>query len=116
MKSKARITAEELVNYFSTVRQVGHTTRMIEGVNTNTIIVAHDMNWANNLAEKTDAKCFSLSSVANGNLRGYKIPLVLDNCATLVLLNDLLSEIERLEGQVAKHKLNEEMIKRILKS
>jgi hypothetical protein len=30
------------------------------------------------------------------------------------LLSDLLSEIERLEGQVTKHKLDKEMIKGIL--
>jgi hypothetical protein len=42
------------------------------------------------------------------------MPLVLDNAATFTLLSDLLSEIERLEGQVTKHKLDKEMIKGIL--
>lgn len=114
MKSKAKSIAEELVNYFSVVRQVGHTTRMIEGVDSNSIIVAHGMNWANQLVSKTGARCFTLSSVANGDLRGYNNPLVLDNAATLILLSDLLSDIKRLENEVVKYKMNEEMIKRIL--
>lgn len=114
MKSKAERTAEELVCYFNTARQVGHTTRMLEGVDANSIVVAHDTRFADTLSRKTDAICISLSSIPNGKLRGYSHPLVLDNAATLVLLNDLLVEMKNLREENAKHRMTIEMVKKIL--
>lgn len=113
--------AVELVHYFGTVRQVGHTTRMLEGVNANTIIVTHDQAFADMLDQKTDATCVSLSSLPSGKLRGCNKPLVLDNAATMVLLSDLISVIAGLKDEIkdlrednAKHRMTIEMVKMII--
>ena len=121
MKSKARSIAEELVQYFGTARQVGHTTTMLNGVDANSLVVTHDQNWADSLSKKTDATCISLDSITNGKLRGYNKPLVLDNAATFDLLNRLLTDfvllendMKRLKEEHAKSRMTLGMIKRIM--
>ncbi len=123
MKSKARTIAEEIVQYLGTVRGVGHTTAMLNGVDANSIVVAHTSDWADSLAKKTDAKCISLDSIIDGKLRGHNKPLVLDNAATFELLNRLLTEfvlmgndIKKLKEETAAAKLKLEMIKLVIEN
>lgn len=114
MKTQAQQTAEELVQYFSTVRQVGHTSIMLTGVTDDSVIITHNKQWADNLGSKTDATCIPLYCIPNGRLRGTSKPLVLDNAATLVLLNDLLADIAHLKEENAKHRMTIEMVKKIV--
>lgn len=121
MKSKARNIAEELVQYFGTVRQIGHTTTMLQGVDANSIILTHNQRWADELSKKTDATCVSLNTLIDGKLRGCNKPLVLDNAATFELLSMLVSEFAVLERELkdekekhTKSRITLQMIKRIM--
>lgn len=121
MKSKARNIAEELLQYFSTVRGAGHTTTMLQGVSADSLILTHNAAWADELSKKTDATCIPMSGIIDGKLRGHNKPLVLDNAATIELLNMLVSELAILESKLKaetktceEYRLSLEMIRRIV--
>lgn len=97
MNKTELIAAEEIKRYYGSVRQVGNTTRMLEGADKHTIIVAHSSEHARALAEKSGAIGLSLHKISQHGLRGYNKPLVLDNCATYVLLDALLKKIDELK-------------------
>ncbi len=87
-------TAVELLNYFSSARQVGHTRVMLEGANDKDCIIVDRTIASRHLEGKVGkAKLIALTQIAPGTLAGYKKPLVLDNGALHSLLGELVGTI-----------------------
>jgi hypothetical protein len=96
---------EEIVQYFSATRQVGHTTTMLHGTIDNTepvVIVTHNHEhgrYIQNLTKKSDITT-SIYAITNGTLRGRKSPIVFDNAALHIILSESLEKINLLEDVV----------------
>lgn len=89
---------EELLHYYNTTRQVGHTTTLLENVG-NALVLCGDYTTCK-LFEKQygdkNTKFVSYGSL-DYNLRGMNKPLVIDNYAMMNLLRDSLQALNYLE-------------------
>jgi hypothetical protein len=99
---KIQSILSELLNYFYTTRQCGHTTMLKKGVDSmgheRAIVVApieKSKSWMRRLFPF--AKIYSLSQIGNGELRGKRLPMVLDNSAMTDILQKSLFEITKKE-------------------
>ena len=99
-------TLIELRDYFYSVRNVGHTTAMMEGAkNVDCIVLSHceeGTRFIKSLDYQGDVK--SVHQIGGGKLKGLRKPMVLDNAALVEVLNMALIEIEKQEARVEKVK------------
>src|ERR1035437_2418827 len=87
----------ELLTYYDSARQVGHTHAMLAGgSNSDCMILCVTRSGSDNIDPK---KLVSLGQVNNGRLRGMRKPILIDNHAMYALLSGALCEINALEKQ-----------------
>lgn len=104
-------------DYLATVRQVGHTTTMMEGVkNIDAIVVTHNENMGKTISDPNFQKVtpygdpFILKKRTHGSkiktitiqsdlnkLRGMQLPMVFDNAALYVLFSQASVALDKLE-------------------
>jgi hypothetical protein len=97
-----------IVAYYSTVRQVGNTTMMVEGVNKHLLGFKCDkpvvMIGNGQQGRLFRELCPGADQVSwSGNLeglRGRRQPLAWDNCAILMMADEAAQEIEKLQEEV----------------
>ncbi len=87
-----------ILNYYNINRQVGHTTKMLDGVDSDTIVITHNMHMSNIIKRNKNTKIASINNL--DALRGYNLPIVFDNAAIQVLLEEARKEIVRLTNLV----------------
>jgi hypothetical protein len=102
--NKSYITARNLLMYLDSTRGVGHTTTMLQGAeNTDCLVVGHNHDMYDILKTimggKKNIHFRSLSQVERDGLRGYRMPIVLDNAALYSLLSSLLFEMEKMRDE-----------------
>jgi hypothetical protein len=103
MNTKQKL--KEIIHYYSSTRQVGHTTGMLEGANyvDNPLILVHSTEMGDHIKRRMGAKNVSFVSLNSKSfLRGLKKPLFIDNCAAWVLFKEALHEIQTLEEKIKK--------------
>lgn len=101
MNAKRKL--ETLARYFATTRQAGHTTAMLNGAldTERCQILAPDHRTGGMLQKLApDAAVISMENLDH-ELRGVRLPLVVDNSAMSEILSLALREIERLERVLA---------------
>ena len=110
------ITAQELLTYLHSARQVGHTTTMLEGAkDRDCLVIAHSREWSKELAAKgAHITSLSLTEIERGYLRGLRKPLVLDNAALQELLGDLVGTIAVLRKDIADKENKIRLVRSIL--
>jgi hypothetical protein len=94
----------ELITYYGTTRQAGHTTLLKEGTkhyDRPFFVLTHNMNHGRELG--LDPKDV-ISYQDPEKLRGYSRPLVIDNGVMHELLSDALMRIEALKEENKKLK------------
>ena len=101
---KIKEILNELLTYYNVNRGVGHTTLMKKGVDNydgDKIIVCYNYKHANAIGlNKND-----VVTIHNlKNLRGIKSPIIIDNAAMVIILQDAINEIEKLEKEIEKIK------------
>ena len=103
---------KDVVAYYSTVRQVGHTTMMVEGVIEHLLDSKHDKpvimigtGQQGRLFREFCPKADQVSWSGNLNgLRGRRQPLAWDNCAIMMMASEAAQEIEKLQEEVTRLK------------
>lgn len=91
---KRNLICKHLHEYYSAVRQVGHTTKTINGVDSDTIIIVHNERMGERLKQKYRNRnlfFITLDQIYASNgaiLRGLNKPLVIDNAALYLLFSD----------------------------
>ena len=94
---------EDVVRLYSGLRQVGHTTAVLEGAkNTNAIVITHDSGMKEYIGGLTGGKteCRSINNL--GSLIGIRSPIVFDNAAILELAMASLHRINQLESELSR--------------
>ena len=98
---KIKDTLQSIAFYFTSLRQVGHTTAMIRGAqNVDSVIVLARTSHHAALLQKRLPNAIVKSVGSINALRGMNKPLVIDNDAMLEICNAALAEIGRLERHV----------------
>jgi chemotaxis protein CheY-P-specific phosphatase CheC len=97
---------KQLAHYYDVTRQVGHTTLMLEGAkNTkDCIVVTHNQVMGESVQQMANQKVKTVSLSSPNLLRGFKKPIVFDNCALYVLFLESVREMDRLEEENKKLK------------
>lgn len=112
--------ASEILNYLTAVRQVGHTTTVLDGATKNPcILVVHNKQMADNLTRKLrltkelnyNTKIITLADIERGCLKGLKLPLVIDNAALYVLFDKLINHNSELNIReiILQHQFDKEL-------
>lgn len=98
---KIKETIREILKYYDTQRQVGHTTAMIEGVKNSpkAIVLVNNMQHAGHV-QAVAGKPLNIITTERMNLMGRNDPLVLDNFTTTEILRKALVCIVDLEVEV----------------
>jgi hypothetical protein len=102
----------EILQYYATNRQVGHTTATLQGANNSKcILVAWDehsydrlMSLQRKRKKGIKYNAISLMGIQNGGLRGYKQPIVFDNGALYDLFLRANRRITELEDKIERIK------------
>ena len=96
--------ARQILGYFNTRRQVGHTTAVLKGaLPTDAVVIFNTQREGEQIRRNhRTLKYISLNSIEYGILRGRKDPLVLDNHTIEELLAGLLKKIDQLEKDKAE--------------
>ena len=97
---------ESVVTFYSTTRQAGHTTAVLNGAkSTDAIVIVHnrDMGEYVNLMSDKKIRTETLQSMGQ-RLRGTNRPVVFDNAAIYELADESLKMIEQLESENRKLK------------
>lgn len=109
----AEKVALSLYQYYLSTRGVGHTVAMVDGAaKSGAIILANTQTTADLLSiqcgrSKRGLHSFGLeSAIEFGKLRGLRLPILLDNSALILLLDELLSKIHGLKMYIAEGKEN----------
>lgn len=99
-------TLRNILSYYNSARQVGHTTMALTGAANfkNAIVVTHNHSMIDCIRKMVNP-LFSptlafttLSNFENGSVLGRSNAIVFDNAAVYTLCADALKEIERLEN------------------
>jgi hypothetical protein len=101
MSTKGKL--KELLQYYLTTRQVGHTTTMLNGIKDDKVLIMSLTSKDAKVICQRNDKALPISYDAfdyTFSLRGRRMPLLIDNSAMIVLLEDALREISRLEGRI----------------
>ena len=88
---------KEIVTYYNSTRQTGHTTTMLIGgvyAGEKCLIVTHSDMMGIELQRMTEQKLNTISINSPTFLRGYNKPLLFDNEALIVLFKKAIDEIE----------------------
>ena len=102
MNTKTKL--ETLAQYYATTRQAGHTTAMIKGaVNTERCVILAPNHHTGEMLQKL-APAAKIVSLENPELRGMRLPMLVDNSTMSRILSLALCEIERLEKALATAK------------
>ena len=99
---KIKETLNDLLHYYESTRQVGHTAAMIEGVanSPQTMVLVGNFAQGKCLMPKVSEKqVVPIGSISTA-LCDRRAPLVIDNAAMWLILHEAKKEIERLEAQV----------------
>ena len=122
MNTKILNQLQGFANYFGVVRQVGHTTAMLEGAkNISSIIITHNNEAAKRISENISKnnkyhlvkrpageKIIAISITDDLNkLRGMDMPIVFDNAALYTLFSDAAAEMDRLV--IENHRLSKKI-------
>ena len=95
-KNQVKKALEEISHYLRVTKGCGHTTLLLDGVDNSdrpSIMITI-------CSRRTPGKSMNVSLQSLHRLRGHKKPLVIDNGALLVLLEESLATIENLEFDV----------------
>jgi hypothetical protein len=99
-----------LVTYYTTTRQVGHTTLMTKGIlsSNQCIVITNKEDMFNYMKKNWNFSNGAVSITLNNleNLRGTALPLTFDNAALQTIFDKSLIEIQKLEQE--KKKLEQE--------
>lgn len=114
---KMRDTLMEFVNYYNITRGIGHTTRVINGIDgSNAIVVVPTHRMGDHIRskckDKSDIQFVSISSM--DRLRGTREPLVFDNAALQQLFVGAIDEMDRLTNEIASLKEKMKQAKKAL--
>lgn len=95
-------TLQELLTYYHVNRGVGHTSAVIAGAENleDCIVVAANQSSAALLSKGNMFTVVTLAGLENGDIRGRRCPMVLDNHAVIELARQSLAEIARLEKTI----------------
>lgn len=99
-----RTTLQELLTYYHVNRGAGHTAAVVAGAENleDCIVVAANQSSAALLSKGNMFTVVTLAGLENGDTRGRRCPMVLDNHAVIELARQSLAEIARLEAKIAK--------------
>lgn len=102
---------KELLYYYQTSRQVGHTTVALEHVD-DAIVLCNDRQHAKTLMRDFGTKKTKFIALTEADycFRGHRKPLVIDNYTMMTLLTEALREIHDLEVENLKFKYKIEKI------
>lgn len=106
---------EELLAYYETTRQAGHTTLMRTGTDAydrKKLVLAHNADHGANLGFKPD-EVISWQNLSK--LKGHNKPLAIDNGALYGILRDTINEMIKMEDETKNLEAKLELIRRILK-
>lgn len=110
--------AQNLIDYFNSARQVGHTTAAVNGIRSTHlgVLIAPWNRQAQDIRLRTGVETISLGDVPN-KLRGKKVPVLLDNTAVsefcCMVNSDIISLEKDAESLRAKNKELTDEIKRL---
>ncbi len=102
-----------LIEYYNTTRGVGHTELMIASpIGESCIIMSHNERMGKYIKEKIQSVTLNHENATknikfistSSNLRGMKLPLLIDNAALHTIFLESLSEIETLRQEITKLK------------
>lgn len=98
--------ARNLNEYYLSVRAVGHTKAMLDGVRNTPHAMALFATYRQGEHYKlSTAQIVTLNTLDNGDrLQGMSKPLALDHNAVFLILNGLLDNIEGLEDEIERLK------------
>jgi hypothetical protein len=85
------LAIEKVAQYYHTVRGVGHSTRAIRGVCWETLVLAHNAEYAKHLEREHGLRshqCVSLSRI-DTVLKGQVRPMVVDHAALCEMANEV---------------------------
>ena len=102
--SDIKHTLKELVTYYDVNRGVGHTSAVVAGAENleDCIVVAANQSSAALLSKGNMFTVMTLAGLENGDARGRRCPMVLDNHAVTELARRSLAEIARLECKIVR--------------
>jgi Trk K+ transport system NAD-binding subunit len=100
IKSKEQIRSAllEIITYYVVNRQRGHSTAMLNGAkNCDCIVIAHNEHHARRLKQLGARHVISINSLHK--LRGHNKPIVFDNAALHMILEDILYRFSVIKEQ-----------------
>ena len=111
--------AKEIAEYYDSTRGVGHTSVIFNGASRNRcIVLMHTERAAQSAISlnrgQPNAFIVSMGRLENGGLRGNRLPMILDNATTHVVLSGLVSEIDALREETRQLRQKIDTIRRIL--
>jgi len=113
MNIKSRL--RHLLDYYLINRQVGHTRLLKEGTDNykgEKYILCFNMKHGENLGFDPNKEVISWQSMEK--LRSHNKPIVIDNGTMVVILQESLKEIIKLENEIIKLKIQKKEIMKIL--
>lgn len=89
----------DLKTYYETTRQVGHTTKMINGAKSGKcLVLTHNMQMEKHIKNMCKNKEMIIVSLKSRNfIRGFNLPLLIDNAAMYELICDTLKELDKIQ-------------------
>lgn len=107
METQAEKNLKSVVELYSSMRQAGHTTAVVEGAKScGAVVVVHSERMRGYVEDMSDEYVATMSLNSLYKLRGVSKSVVFDNEAVLMLAQDALEEIDRLKGVISRLKKN----------
>jgi len=84
----------EVVELYNRTRQVGHTTTMLAGIDAETTVITHNLQFGNDLKRRLGMPELKVKSTHGMNLRRVNGPVAWDNAALHLFMQEILEELE----------------------
>lgn len=107
METIAEKNLKSVINLYTHLRQVGHTTAVIEGAKScGGVIVVHNERMRRHIEDMSDEYIATTTIDSLDKLHGVSKAVTFDNAAIMVLAQDSLDEIDRLNRVIFKLQQN----------